>query len=154
MTKVPVGDQPIDIEHQIRDMLLQFITKESCLILAVTPANTDLANSDALKMAKEVDPQGKHKPAFCVISKINNKYDNSSGYYVRWYLISLNSFSYSCLGVRTIGVITKLDLMDEGTDAKEILENRLLPLRRGEVIKNDVFMGFQGDTSCVQATSE
>jgi hypothetical protein len=34
-------------------------------------------------------------------------------------------------GLRTIGVITKLDLMDEGTDAREILENRLLPLRRG-----------------------
>lgn len=37
-----------------------------------------------------------------------------------------------CVGLRTIGVITKLDLMDEGTDAKEILENKLLPLRRGE----------------------
>lgn len=36
------------------------------------------------------------------------------------------------VGMRTIGVITKLDLMDEGTDAKEILENKLLPLRRGE----------------------
>jgi len=35
------------------------------------------------------------------------------------------------LGLRTIGVITKLDLMDDGTDAKDILENRLLPLRRG-----------------------
>uniref|UniRef100_A0A8C2XSH8 Dynamin-2 n=1 Tax=Cyclopterus lumpus TaxID=8103 RepID=A0A8C2XSH8_CYCLU len=58
MTKVAVGDQPVDIEHQIRDMLMQFITKDSCLILAVTPANTDLANSDALKIAKEVDPQG------------------------------------------------------------------------------------------------
>uniref|UniRef100_A0A674NZF6 Dynamin-2 n=1 Tax=Takifugu rubripes TaxID=31033 RepID=A0A674NZF6_TAKRU len=74
-------------------MLLQFITKESCLILAVTPANTDLANSDALKIAKEVDPQG----------------------------------------LRTIGVITKLDLMDEGTDARDILENKLLPLRRGYI---------------------
>ncbi|KAM3863670.1 dynamin-2 isoform 9-T9 [Diretmus argenteus] len=93
MTKVAVGDQPVDIEHQIRDMLLQFITKDSCLILAVTPANTDLANSDALKIAKEVDPQG----------------------------------------LRTIGVITKLDLMDEGTDAKDILENKLLPLRRGYI---------------------
>lgn len=29
-------------------------------------------------------------------------------------------------------MITKLDLMDEGTDAKDILENKLLPLRRGE----------------------
>ncbi|XP_041838088.1 dynamin-2 isoform X1 [Melanotaenia boesemani] len=93
MTKVAVGDQPPDIEHQIRDMLMLFITKESCLILAVTPANTDLANSDALKIAKEVDPQG----------------------------------------LRTIGVITKLDLMDEGTDAREILENKLLPLRRGYI---------------------
>ncbi|XP_017538745.1 dynamin-2 isoform X2 [Pygocentrus nattereri] len=93
MTKVAVGDQPPDIEFQIRDMLLQFVTKESCLILAVTPANTDLANSDALKIAKEVDPQG----------------------------------------LRTIGVITKLDLMDEGTDARDILENKLLPLRRGYI---------------------
>ncbi|XP_005470414.2 dynamin-1a isoform X9 [Oreochromis niloticus] len=93
MTKVPVGDQPADIEFQIRDMLMQFVTKENCLMLAVSPANSDLANSDALKIAKEVDPQG----------------------------------------LRTIGVITKLDLMDEGTDAKDILENKLLPLRRGYI---------------------
>lgn len=59
ITKVPVGDQPADIEQQIRDMIMQFITRESCLILAVTPANTDLANSDALKLAKDVDSQGK-----------------------------------------------------------------------------------------------
>ncbi|GFN78157.1 dynamin, partial [Plakobranchus ocellatus] len=90
MTKVAVGDQPADIEMQIRSMLMEFISKESCLILAVTPANSDLANSDALKIAKEVDPQG----------------------------------------LRTIGVITKLDLMDDGTDARDILENKLLPLRR------------------------
>lgn len=62
MTKVPVGDQPPDIEFQIRDMLMQFVTKENCLILAVSPANSDLANSDALKIAKEVDPQGKCPP--------------------------------------------------------------------------------------------
>ena len=78
MTRVAVGDQPKDIENQIRDMLYQFITRDSCLILAVSPANTDLANSDAMKIAKEVDPEG----------------------------------------LRTIGVITKLDLMDQGTDAK------------------------------------
>ncbi|XP_067295857.1 dynamin-1a isoform X5 [Pseudorasbora parva] len=93
MTKVPVGDQPADIEQQIRDMLMQFVTKDNCLLLAVSPANSDLANSDALKIAKEVDPQGQ----------------------------------------RTIGVITKLDLMDEGTDARDILENKLLPLRRGYI---------------------
>lgn len=59
LTKVPIGDQPADIEQQIKAMIMQFIKRESCLILAVTPANTDLANSDALKLAKEVDPQGK-----------------------------------------------------------------------------------------------
>ena len=58
MTKVAVGDQPPDIEILIRSMLLQFITKANCLILAVSPANSDLANSDALKIAKEVDPEG------------------------------------------------------------------------------------------------
>ncbi|XP_034073165.1 dynamin-2-like [Gymnodraco acuticeps] len=35
--------------------------------------------------------------------------------------------------LRTIGVITKLDLMDEGTDARDILENKLLPLHRGYI---------------------
>jgi len=59
LTKVPVGDQPADIEQQIKDMLLQFISKDTCLILAVTPANTDLANSDALQISKQVDPDGK-----------------------------------------------------------------------------------------------
>ena len=93
LTKVPVGDQPPDIEAQIRDMILQFITKENCLILAVTPANSDLANSDALKLAKETDPEG----------------------------------------MRTIGVITKIDLMDEGTHCRDILENKLYPLRRGYI---------------------
>lgn len=58
LTKVPIGDQPADIEAQIKAMIFQFIKRENCLILAVTPANTDLANSDALKLAKEVDLQG------------------------------------------------------------------------------------------------
>merc|ERR1719411_2122715 len=93
MTKIAVGDQPVDIEQQIKDMLMQFISSETCLILAVTPANTDLATSDALNMAKSVDPEG----------------------------------------LRTIGVLTKLDLMDEGTGARDIMENKLLPLRRGYV---------------------
>jgi len=36
-------------------------------------------------------------------------------------------------GIRTVGVITKLDLMDEGTDARHILDNSHLPLRRGYI---------------------
>ena len=59
---------------QIRDMINDYISQENTLILAVSPANADLANSDALKLARSVDPEG----------------------------------------LRTIGVITKLDLMDEG----------------------------------------
>ena len=62
MTKVPVGDQPPDIENKIREMLMTFISKETCLILAVTPANSDLATSDALKLAREVDPSGARFP--------------------------------------------------------------------------------------------
>lgn len=69
--QVPVGDQPRDIERQIREMLLKFIMKPNSIILAVTAANTDLANSDGLKMARECDPEG----------------------------------------TRTIGVLTKVDLM-------------------------------------------
>ena len=56
--KVPVGDQPKDIEKQIRDMHFKYISKPACIILVVTPANNDLANSDGLKMAWEVDPDG------------------------------------------------------------------------------------------------
>jgi dynamin GTPase len=93
LTKLAVGDQPADIGNQIREMIMYFIERESCLILAVTPANSDLATSDALQLAKSVDPDG----------------------------------------LRTIGVLTKLDLMDEGTDAREVLDNKLLPLRRGYI---------------------
>lgn len=93
LTKVPIGDQPANIESQIREMILGYIKEANCLILAVTPANQDLATSDALKLAKEVDPEG----------------------------------------LRTIGVLTKLDLMDEGTNAREILLNKQFPLRRGYI---------------------
>lgn len=59
ITKVPVGDQPTDIEARIRTMILSYIKLSTCLILAVTPANTDLANSDALQIASNADPDGK-----------------------------------------------------------------------------------------------
>lgn len=55
---MPVGDQPLDIEHQIRHLILQYISNPNCIILAVTPANIDLATSEALKIAREVDPDG------------------------------------------------------------------------------------------------
>ncbi|KAG5131306.1 hypothetical protein JHK84_037703 [Glycine max] len=58
ITKVPVGDQPSDIEARIRTMIMSYIKTPTCLILAVTPANSDLANSDALQMAGIADPDG------------------------------------------------------------------------------------------------
>ena len=50
----------------------------------MSAANQDIANSDALKLASEVDPKGE----------------------------------------RTIGVLTKIDLMDEGTNALELLRGK------------------------------
>ncbi|KAL3024447.1 hypothetical protein AAZX31_04G122000 [Glycine max] len=91
ITKVPVGDQPSDIEARIRTMIMSYIKTPTCLILAVTPANSDLANSDALQMAGIADPDGN----------------------------------------RTIGVITKLDIMDRGTDARNLLLGKVIPLRLG-----------------------
>ena len=34
------------------------VSQPNCLILAITPANQDVATSDAIKMAREVDPTG------------------------------------------------------------------------------------------------
>lgn len=72
---MPVGDQPKDIEVQIRDLILKHISNPNCIILAVTAANTDMATSEALKVAREVDPDGKEKtvtpnrhPSFLLIS--------------------------------------------------------------------------------------
>ncbi|BAF14514.1 dynamin-related protein 3B isoform X2 [Oryza sativa Japonica Group] len=93
ITRVPVGDQPSDIESRIRSMIMQYIKHPSCIILAVTPANADLANSDALQLAKLADPDGS----------------------------------------RTIGVITKLDIMDRGTDARNFLLGNVIPLKLGYV---------------------
>lgn len=93
ITKVPVGDQPSDIEARIRTMIMSYIKKPSCLILAVTPANSDLANSDALQIAGNADPDGN----------------------------------------RTIGVVTKLDIMDRGTDAGNLLHGKVIPLKLGYV---------------------
>ncbi|XP_053677693.1 dynamin-1-like protein [Anopheles nili] len=91
ITKVPVGDQPEDIEAQIKDLVLKYIENPNSIILAVTAANTDMATSEALKMAKDVDPDGR----------------------------------------RTLAVLTKLDLMDAGTDAIDILCGRVIPVKLG-----------------------
>ncbi|BFZ08906.1 hypothetical protein BsWGS_11945 [Bradybaena similaris] len=91
LTKVPVGDQPADIEIQIRDLCIHYISNPNSVILAVTAGNTDFATSEAIKLAREYDPDGR----------------------------------------RTLAVITKLDLMDAGTDAMDVLCGRVIPVKLG-----------------------
>ncbi|XP_070763522.1 dynamin-1-like protein isoform X4 [Enoplosus armatus] len=91
ITKLPVGDQPRDIEIQIRELIFKYISNPNSIILAVTAANTDMATSEALKVAREVDPDGR----------------------------------------RTLAVVTKLDLMDAGTDAMDVLMGRVIPVKLG-----------------------
>lgn len=91
ITKVPVGDQPEDIEAQIRNLVLKYICNPNSIILAVVTANTDMATSESLKFSKDVDPDGR----------------------------------------RTLAVVTKMDLMDAGTDAIDILCGRVIPVKLG-----------------------
>ncbi|OEL18666.1 Dynamin-related protein 5A [Dichanthelium oligosanthes] len=57
LTKVAVEGQPDSIVHDIENMVRLFIEKPNCIILAISPANQDLATSDAIKISREVDPK-------------------------------------------------------------------------------------------------
>lgn len=89
LTKVAVEGQSESIVQDIENMVRSFIEKPNCIILAISPANQDLATSDAIKISREVDPKGE----------------------------------------RTFGVLTKIDLMDQGTNAVDILEGRAYKLQ-------------------------
>ncbi|KAK6918132.1 Dynamin GTPase effector, partial [Dillenia turbinata] len=84
LTKVAVEGQPESIVQDIENMVRSYVEKPNCIILAISPANQDIATSDAIKLARDVDPSGE----------------------------------------RTFGVLTKLDLMDKGTNALDVLEGR------------------------------
>lgn len=84
LTKVAVEGQPETIVQDIENMVRSYVEKPNCIILAISPANQDIATSDAIKLGREVDPSGE----------------------------------------RTFGVVTKLDLMDKGTNALDVLEGR------------------------------
>ncbi|EME48584.1 hypothetical protein DOTSEDRAFT_67583 [Dothistroma septosporum NZE10] len=112
LTKVPIGDQPTDIEKQTRNLISEYIAKPNSIILAVSPANVDLVNSESLKLARQVDPTGK----------------------------------------RTIGILTKLDLMDHGTNALDILSGRVYPLKLGFIgVVNRSQQDIQGNKSMSDA---
>uniref|UniRef100_A0A8B9JVK8 Interferon-induced GTP-binding protein Mx3-like n=1 Tax=Astyanax mexicanus TaxID=7994 RepID=A0A8B9JVK8_ASTMX len=58
ITRVPVKGQPDDIGDQIRSLILKYITKDETINLVVVPCNVDIATTEALRMAQEVDPHG------------------------------------------------------------------------------------------------
>ncbi|KAK3027407.1 hypothetical protein RJ639_042086 [Escallonia herrerae] len=106
LTKVAVEGQIETIVEDIENMVRSYVEKAclpkaaqgrsswacevpNCIILAISPANQDIATSDAIKHAREVDPTGE----------------------------------------RTFGVVTKLDLMDKGTNALDVLEGRAYRLQ-------------------------
>uniref|UniRef100_A0A3Q7ERJ6 Uncharacterized protein n=1 Tax=Solanum lycopersicum TaxID=4081 RepID=A0A3Q7ERJ6_SOLLC len=124
ITKVPVGDQPSDIEARIRTMIMSYIKVPSCLILAVTPANSDLANSDALQIAGNADPDGYR--TIGVITKVSVK-----GHQFHPYVD--NIISPNCFEVVVFPLFSQLDIMDRGTDARNFLLGKVIPLRLGYV---------------------
>ena len=81
IVKVPVGDQPKNIEEITKEITLNYINDPYTIILCALDANQDITTSDGLYLAKQID----------------------------------------FLGERTLGVLTKVDLMDEGTNCKDIL---------------------------------
>lgn len=105
ITRLPVGDQPANIEEEITDMITKYIEKPNTLILAITPANTDFATSESIKLARMADPEGR----------------------------------------RTLAVITKLDLMDAGTDAMDVLCGRIFHINLGII---GVVCRSQADLNC------
>ena len=97
VTRVPVGKQPKNIEEITKNMARRYVSDPLTIILCVIAANSDIATSDGLMLAKQIDTGG----------------------------------------VRTIGVLTKLDIMDAGTDARKALMNEEIPLKLGYVgVKN------------------
>ncbi|EEB07562.1 GTPase Msp1 [Schizosaccharomyces japonicus yFS275] len=89
--QISAQDQPTDLEKKIERLCDKYI-QEPNIILSVSAADVDLANSTALKASRRVDP----------------------------------------LGLRTIGVITKTDLVTP-EQAVQILQNNLYPLNYGYV---------------------
>ena len=93
-------------------MAIRYIEDPLTIILCVIAANNDIATSDGLKLAKQIDVSGS----------------------------------------RTLGVLTKLDIMDAGTDARKALMNEEIELKLGYVgVKNrskqDLINKFNRSTS-------
>jgi GTP-binding protein EngB required for normal cell division len=89
--QVEAFDQPTELKGKIQDLCEKYIQAPN-VILAISAADVDLANSTALRASRRVDPRGE----------------------------------------RTIGVVTKMDLVDPVRGA-QILTDKNYPLRLGYV---------------------
>uniref|UniRef100_A0A7N8YHV5 Interferon-induced GTP-binding protein Mx n=1 Tax=Mastacembelus armatus TaxID=205130 RepID=A0A7N8YHV5_9TELE len=58
IARVAVKGQPENIGDQIKGLIQMFIKKQETINLVVVPCNVDIAATEALKMAREVDPDG------------------------------------------------------------------------------------------------
>uniref|UniRef100_A0A3B4XXB4 Interferon-induced GTP-binding protein Mx n=1 Tax=Seriola lalandi dorsalis TaxID=1841481 RepID=A0A3B4XXB4_SERLL len=96
IARVAVKGQPENIGDQIKRLIQKFITKQETISLVVVPCNVDIATTEALKMAQEVDPDGE----------------------------------------RTLGILTKPDLVDKGTEETvvDIVHNEVIHLKKGYMI--------------------
>lgn len=59
ITRVPIGEQPKNIEYQIKSMIQEYIAPPENIILSVIPLGVDFSTSEGLLMASRVDPNGK-----------------------------------------------------------------------------------------------
>ncbi|SMN19562.1 similar to Saccharomyces cerevisiae YOR211C MGM1 Mitochondrial GTPase, present in complex with Ugo1p and Fzo1p [Maudiozyma saulgeensis] len=89
--QIEAADQPLELKSKIQQLCEKYL-KAPNIILAISAADVDLANSSALRAAKAADPAG----------------------------------------LRTIGVITKLDLVTPNV-ASSLLNNKRYPLKMGYV---------------------
>uniref|UniRef100_A0A8C8HUW9 Uncharacterized protein n=1 Tax=Oncorhynchus tshawytscha TaxID=74940 RepID=A0A8C8HUW9_ONCTS len=96
IARVAVKGQPENIGEQIKRLIRKFITKQETINLVVVPCNVDIATTEALQMAQEVDPEGE----------------------------------------RTLGILTKPDLVDKGTEEMvvDIVHNEVIHLTKGYMI--------------------
>ncbi len=112
LTKIPVNGQPEDIELQIQQLNQKFIENPNSIILALSAANNDIANSESLKLAMKVDV-GLER-TLCVITK-TDLYEGSNKH-----LDSL--FKGKILDLKHGFLAVSASELKSGKDCKHLLE--------------------------------
>lgn len=91
LTKIALQGQHQNFPQLIEEMNRTYVQNPNSIILAISSANVDVANSDALRLVRDYDPEG----------------------------------------TRTIGVFTKMDLVEDPTTIRHSFEGRAYPLKLG-----------------------